>query len=133
MYFNPGPARLPYHHEGILSYCRELRVPLEVMCNDNRGALLQYDAAFDGPPQRNRQVINDIRGYVAELAAKAIDHDALTQPVTTEDKERLRALLRSFGALDKDMAYQAPAAPATASRRVAGSRLARAVSRSICT
>ena len=41
MYFNPGPARLPYHHEGILSYCRELGVPLEVMSNDNRGALLQ--------------------------------------------------------------------------------------------
>ena len=79
MYFNPGPARLPYHHQGILSYCRELGVPLEVMSNDNRGALLQSDAAFDGRPQRNRQVVNDIRGYVAELAAKALDHDALTQ------------------------------------------------------
>ena len=77
MYFNPGPARLPYHHEGILSYCRELGVPLEVMCNDNRGALLQSDAAFDGQPQRNRHMVNDIRGYVAELAAKAIDRDAL--------------------------------------------------------
>ena len=106
MYFNPGPARLPYHHEGILSYCRELGVPLEVMSNDNRGALLQTDAAFDGQPQRNRQVVNDIRGYVAELAAKAIDQDALTQAVTTEDKERIRALLRSFGALDQDMAYK---------------------------
>src|SRR5580698_1995762 len=55
LYFNPGPARLPYHHQGILSYCRELDVPLEVMSNDNRGALLQSDAAFDGKPQRNRQ------------------------------------------------------------------------------
>ena len=54
LYFNPGPARLPYHHQGILSYCRELGVPLEVMCNDNRGALLHDDAAFDGRPQRNR-------------------------------------------------------------------------------
>ena len=81
-------------------------VPLEVMSNDNRGALLQSDAAFDGRPQRNRQVVNDIRGYVAELAAKAIDHDALTQAVTTEDKERIRALLRSFGALDQDMTYK---------------------------
>lgn len=106
MYFNPGPARLPYHHEGILSYCRELGVPLEVMINDNRGALLQSDAAYDGRPQRNRQVVNDIRGYVAELAAKAIDRDALTQAVTLEDKERMRALLRSFGALERDMAYK---------------------------
>jgi monoamine oxidase len=106
MYFNPGPARLPYHHEGILSYCRELGVPLEVMCNDNRGALLQDDAAFDGRPQRNRQVVNDIRGYVAELAAKAIDQEALAQPVGTEDKERVRAFLRAFGALDRDLAYK---------------------------
>jgi monoamine oxidase len=105
MYFNPGPARLPYHHQGILSYCHELGVPLEVMSNDNRGALLQSDATFDGRPQRNRQVVNDIRGYVAELAAKALDRDALAQPVTTEDKDRIRALLRSFGALDQDMAY----------------------------
>jgi len=52
MYFNPGPARLPYHHTGILSYCRELDVPLEVMSNDSRGALLQSDAAFDGKPTR---------------------------------------------------------------------------------
>ena len=106
MYFNPGPARLPYHHQGILAYCRELGVALEVMSNDNRGALLQNDAALDGKPVRNRQVVSDIRGYVAELAAKAIDRDALTQPVGTEDKERIRALLRSFGALDRDMAYK---------------------------
>jgi len=105
LYFNPGPARLSYHHEGILSYCRALGVPLEVMINDNRGALMQSDAAFAGRPQRNRQVVNDIRGYVAELAAKAVGHDALDKEVTVEDQERIRALLRSFGALDKDMAY----------------------------
>jgi monoamine oxidase len=109
MYFNPGPARLPYHHQGILSYCRELSVPLEVMSNDNRGALLQSDAAFDGRPQRNRQVVNDIRGYVAELAAKAIDHDAMDEAVTAEDKDRIRSLLRSFGALDKDFVYRGSA------------------------
>jgi monoamine oxidase len=109
MYFNPGPARLPYHHGGILSYCRELGVALEVMTNDNRGALLQSDRAFDGQPQRNRQVVNDIRGYVAELAAKALASDALTEPVNIDDKERIRALLRSFGALDEDMSYRGSA------------------------
>ena len=106
MYFNPGPARLPYHHAGILSYCRELGVPLEVMSNDNRGAFFQTDDAFDGKPVRNRQMVNDIRGYVAELAAKTTDQSALSQLVSQEDKERIRALLRSFGALDRDMAYR---------------------------
>jgi len=105
LYFNPGPARLPYHHEGILSYCRTLGVPLEVLCNDNRGALMQDDHAFDGAPQLNRRVVNDTRGYVAELAAKAVDKVLLAQPVSGEDKDRLRAFLRNFGALDKDFAY----------------------------
>ena len=106
LYFNPGPGRIPYHHQGILSYCRELGVPVEVMCNDNRGAFLHDDAAFDGKPQRARAVINDARGYVAELAAKAVDQAALASPVTTEDRERLRGFLRSFGALDRDLAYR---------------------------
>jgi len=106
LYFNPGPARLPYHHEGILSYCRLLNVPLEVLCNDNRGALMQDDAAFGGAPQSNRAVVNDARGYVAELAAKALDKDLLDRPVGTEDKEKLRTLVREFGALDKDFVYR---------------------------
>ena len=105
LYFNPGPARLPYQHEGILSYCRTLGVPLEVLCNDNRAALMQDDRAFDGTPQLNRRVVNDVRGYVAELAAKAVDKDLLTQPVSAEDKDRLRMFLRDFGALDKELEY----------------------------
>ena len=109
LYFNPGPARLPYHHEGILSYCRLLNVQLEVMCNDNRGALMQDDHAFDGAPQLNRRVVNDVRGAVAELAAKAVDKDLLTQLVSAEDKDRLCALLRSFGALDADLVYRGSA------------------------
>ena len=109
LYFNPGPARLPHGHEGILSYCRMLGVPLEVMCNDNRAALMQDDHAFDGAPQLNGRVVNDVRGFVAELAAKAVDKDLLTQTVTVEDKDRLRAMLRSFGALDNEMAYRGSA------------------------
>ncbi len=106
LYFNPGPARLPFHHQGILGYCRELGVPLEVMCNDNRGALMQDDNAFEGRPQHSAAVINDSRGYVAELAAKAVDHGLMDGPVSDEDRERLHGFLRAFGALDRDMVYR---------------------------
>jgi monoamine oxidase len=109
LYFNPGPARLPYHHEGILSYCRRLDVALEVMCNENRAALMQDDKAFDGAPQLNRRVVTDVRGIVAELAAKAVDKDLLTQPLDDGDKDRLRGLLRGFGGLGRDMAYRGSA------------------------
>ncbi|HEV2674280.1 MAG TPA: flavin monoamine oxidase family protein [Aliidongia sp.] len=106
LYLNPGPARLPHHHQGILGYCRELGVPLEVIVNDNRNAWFQDDRAFDGKPQRARAVINDSRGYVAELAAKALDKALLDQPLTAEDGEGIRKFLRSFGWLDKDMAFK---------------------------
>ena len=105
LYFNPGPARLPYSHTGILTYCRALGVDLEVLCNDNRAGLMQDDHAFDGAPQINRQVVNDARGFVAELAAKAVDKDLLTEPVSPADKERLHSFLRAFGALDTDLVY----------------------------
>ena len=106
LYVNPGPARLPYHHTAILGYCRQLGVPLEVMCNDDRAALMQDEAAFGGVPQINRRIITDLRGHVAALAAKAVDAKALDQPLAADDLERLRNALRAFGALDKDMAYR---------------------------
>ena len=90
-------------------------------------------AAFDGRPQRNRQVVNDIRGYVAELAAKALDQDALTEAVTTEDKDRVRAhaaQLRRAG--PRPDLQRLAAAPATASRPAVARRRAGAVSRWIC-
>jgi monoamine oxidase len=72
LYMNVGPARLPNHHLAVLGYCREFKVPLEIMMNDNRAARFQDDAAFDGKPVEARQVINDTRGYMSELLAKAM-------------------------------------------------------------
>ena len=102
LYFNPGPARLPYHHQGILSYCRELNVPLEVMCNDDRAALMQDDAAFNGAPQLNRRIVEDTRGYVAELAAKAI---GINEALSSDDASRLKDFVRAFGGLGTDLRY----------------------------
>jgi monoamine oxidase len=106
LYFNPGPARLPQHHTAILSYCRAFGVPLEVIVNDNRNALLQHDRAFDGKPVRQRQVRGDIAGHFAELLAKAIDKGALDEAIGDLDKEKLLAFVRGFGALGKDLAYR---------------------------
>ena len=103
MYFNPGPARIPHHHQGILSYCRELEVPIEVMCNDNRSAYLYDGRAFDGKPQPARSAINDARGFVAELAAKAAAADLLDQPVSIVDKKRILDFLTAFGDLDEHL------------------------------
>jgi monoamine oxidase len=106
LYFNPGPARIPHHHQGILSYCRELEVPIEVIINDNRAAYFHDDKAFDGQPQLAGSVIGDARGFVAELAAKAVAQNLLDQPISVLDKKRVLEFLTAFGDLEQHMTYQ---------------------------
>src|SRR5208282_2274488 len=87
MYFNTGPARIPQYHQALLGYCRKFGVALEARVNDNRNAFLQSDKAFGGRPVRARQFINDGRGYIAELLAKAVNQHALDEAVTADDRE----------------------------------------------
>jgi monoamine oxidase len=103
LYFNVGPARLPYHHVNILGYCKEFGVPLEVIVNDNRAAYFQDDNAFEGKPVLNRRVTNDARGFIAELLAKAMNQNALDADISAEDRESLLQMVRSFGDLDPDL------------------------------
>ncbi|MBD3884833.1 flavin monoamine oxidase family protein [Phormidium tenue FACHB-886] len=105
LYVNAGPARIPYHHTHLLSYCKEFAVPLEVIVNENRGAYFQDDNAFAGQPILNRQVVNDSRGYIAELLAKAISQQSLDQEVSADDRDRLLEMVKSFGKLGDDYRY----------------------------
>ncbi len=105
LYFNPGPARIPYHHTAILGYCKEFGVPLEVRVNENRATYFQDDDAFDGRPMLNRRVVNDSRGYISELLAKAISQKSLDQTISDLDQERLMAFVKSFGSLGDDYRY----------------------------
>ena len=76
-YINPGPWRLPYHHRGILHYCRRLGVALEPFTQVNYNAYVHSTEAFGGKPQRYRQVQADFHGHVAELLAKCTKQNAL--------------------------------------------------------
>lgn len=106
LYFNAGPARLPSHHQGVLSYAKTLGVPLEVEVNSSRSSLLQSDAAFGGKPIQQRQAINDLRGGLSELLAKATRGGGLDQELTVADRERLLAFLKTYGDLDAGGAYR---------------------------
>jgi monoamine oxidase len=109
LFFNVGAARLPHHHKTVLGYCKELGVPVQVMVNDNRNAFLHDEDAFGGKPVRMRHVRNDIHGHLAELLAKAVDSGALDASVSGDDKEKLIALVRQFGSLQKDLTYRGSA------------------------
>lgn len=106
LYFNAGPARIPQHHVGLLGYCRELGVELEVFVNDNRNALAQWDGCFGGRPVRQRQYITDARGFMSELMAKSLVDERLAQPLGVNDTERLLQFFRSYGDLDEDYFYR---------------------------
>jgi monoamine oxidase len=94
LYFNAGAARISSHHQGVLGYCRELGVALEVFVNDNRAALVQLDSQFDGKPQTARRLQADLRGAIAALAARSVP-----------DESAVRTVLRIFGDLRSDMSY----------------------------
>lgn len=106
MYFNAGPARIPSHHQGLLSYCKLLGVPLEVEVNFSDSALLQSDGAFGGKPIQERQAINDFRGGIAELLSKATNRGALDKELTADDKQRLIKFLQDYGDLSTDGLYK---------------------------
>lgn len=106
LYFNAGPARIPYHHTALLAYCRELGVALEPFVNDNHAGYLHNTKAFGGKPQRQHKILTDTHGSIAELLAKAINKDALDQSLTKEDADKLLEMVSQFGDLDKDYRYR---------------------------
>ncbi len=104
-YINHGPWRLPYHHRGMLSYCKRLGVALEPFVQINHNAYLHSRKAFGGKPQRLRTVKADYHGHVAELLAKATRSDSLDADVTAEERAKLLDSLRFWGALDRNFRY----------------------------
>lgn len=104
-YFNPGPWRIPYHHRTVLHYCKQFGVVLEPFMQSNHNTFVHRKAAFGGKPQRFRDLTIDWKGHVSELLGKALNAGTLDQAVTKEDKAVLLEALRSWGVLDKNMAY----------------------------
>src|SRR4051794_28396009 len=111
MYFNAGPSRIPHHHLLTLHYCKELGVPLEVYNNINEAAY--YFSEGKGPLSnkkiRKREIHNDMRGYMAELLAKAVDKQQLDTGLTKEDGQVFLEYLRAEGGLNIDDLYKASA------------------------
>ena len=105
-YINPGPWRIPYHHQGLLHYCKLFGVQLEPFIEVNHNALLHSSTAFGGQPQRYREVQADFTGYTAELLAKAINQNKLDQPVSDDEKHDLLAAMQGWGLLGRDYSYR---------------------------
>jgi len=105
-YINPGPWRIPYHHQGLLHYCKEFGVALEPFIEINHNAFTHSSTAFNGVPQRYRDVMTDYYGYTSELLAKAINQHKLDDLVSPEERQFILSSVKGFGKLDKDYDYK---------------------------
>ena len=105
IYLNPGPWRLPYHHQGIHHYAARVGVQMEPFMQINFNAYVHSTKAYGGKPKRYREVQADFQGHVAELLGKSAQQGALDQAVSKEDREVLMEALRSWGALDGNFQY----------------------------
>jgi monoamine oxidase len=112
LWVNAGAWRIPYSHTGVLNYCRELGVPLEIFVNEADGSYFYYERADAGSLAkkrvRMREVKADLVGQVNELLVKVIDQHSLDLPLTADDQARLARFLITQGYLDpKDRRYKA--------------------------
>lgn len=105
LYLNPGPWRIPYHHENLLHYCRVLGIALEPFVQINYNAYLHNPGAFGGKPQRYRSYKADYQGMVAEQLAKVVGQGALDKEFDKLDREMLLESLREWGFLDDQLRY----------------------------
>ena len=96
LYFNAGPARIPSTHRVILGYARKFGVGLETFVNVNRNA--GWD--FGGKVQPERRMVEDMRGHLGELLAKAIDRKALDGVVSADEISMVRQFLPAYASLD---------------------------------
>jgi monoamine oxidase len=101
LYFNSGPARIPSTHRVILGYARRFGVQLEPFINSNRNA--GWD--FGGKVQAERRMIEDMRGLMAELLAKAIDLHALDQQMPKDELAMLREFLAPYAGVGPNGIY----------------------------
>jgi monoamine oxidase len=101
LYFNAGPARIPSTHRLILGYARRFGVQLEPFINVNRNA--GWD--FGGKVQPERRMVEDMRGYLAELLAKAIDRRALDGVVPKDELDAVRHFLAPYADVGADGRY----------------------------
>ncbi|MGD9903287.1 MAG: flavin monoamine oxidase family protein [Vicinamibacterales bacterium] len=103
-YVNVGAWRIPHSHTGVLGYCQELGVPMQVFLNDSDANYFYREGkagdALANRKIRMREVKADLAGHVNELLVKAIDQKALDLPLSADDQKRLTDFLVRQGYLD---------------------------------
>lgn len=120
-YINVGWWRIPNSDAGILGYCKELGVRMELFVNADDANFFYEENPELGPLSgrrvRLREVKADLWGSTTELLAKAVQQGRIDVPLSEEDKERLVQFLVRSGYLDSaDLVYRPPASRGSTER-----------------
>lgn len=107
LYLNAGPMRIPQFHV-TMEYCRKFGVELEPFNNVNESAYYYNEnvGALSGQKIRKRAAKADVRGYVSEMLAKAVNQNLLDLPLTADEKMKLVDYLKREGDLSPDLFYK---------------------------
>ena len=114
LYFNAGAWRIPNADKGIIDYCAELGVSLELFVNSSDANYLYQEDPSKGQLAKKKVRLGEIKadlwGSTNELLAKALDQGQIDAPLSEEDKELLIEFLVNSGYLDSaDYVYRPPA------------------------
>lgn len=104
-WFDAGPSRIPFFHQGFFHYAREFDIPLIDYNNLNDNAFVYAEGIegnLDGTRMRLAEFQSDISGYTAQYLATALDQDALDHELSSDDVEMFRNYLISWGMLDRE-------------------------------
>ena len=109
-WWDAGPSRVPFYHNGFFHYCRELNVPLIDHKNLNLNGWVyadNVDGGLNGKKMRLHELQADMAGYSSQYLAQALDQNALDEELTEEDLEHWKSYLINWGVLDaKDLSYK---------------------------
>ena len=109
-WWDAGPSRVPFYHNGFFHYCRELNIPLIDHKNLNLNGWVyaeNIDGNLDGTKMRLHELQADMGGYSSQYLANALDQNALDEDLTEEDLEHWKSYLINWGILDAgDLTYR---------------------------
>ncbi|QCT01232.1 amine oxidase [Paenibacillus algicola] len=107
LYFNAGPMRIPQFHV-TMDYCRKFGIAVEPFNNVNESGFYYNEnvGALSNRRVPKRAAKADVRGYTAEMLAKAVHQNRLDLPLTAEEKSKLVDYLRAEGDLSPDLFYK---------------------------
>ncbi len=110
LWWDAGPSRVPFYHQGFFHYCREFNIPLMDHKNLNLNGWCYAEnipGNLNGKKIRLHEMQADMAGYTSQYLASAIDQGALDEELTAEDVELLRNYLINWGLLDaSDLQYR---------------------------